>query len=148
MDLDRGTLARIDRKVLSGLDHDESYRMVRLPVTEATWSTWKRYCDAVGTSMGRAIADLIHHELRSVVEEIGGETVFLGELPNEVAERQRALDARERSLEIREQRLGTDLSRIWHDPVASRPPTIVAKVGRNDSCPCGAGVKYKRCHGA
>jgi preprotein translocase subunit SecA len=23
----------------------------------------------------------------------------------------------------------------------------VAKVGRNDPCPCGSGKKYKRCHG-
>ena len=23
-----------------------------------------------------------------------------------------------------------------------------AKVGRNDPCPCGSGLKYKRCHGA
>ncbi|MFA7250422.1 MAG: SEC-C metal-binding domain-containing protein, partial [Dehalococcoidia bacterium] len=25
---------------------------------------------------------------------------------------------------------------------------VVAKVGRNDPCPCGSGKKYKRCHGA
>ena len=24
----------------------------------------------------------------------------------------------------------------------------VAKVGRNDPCPCGSGKKYKKCHGA
>lgn len=24
----------------------------------------------------------------------------------------------------------------------------VPKVGRNDPCPCGSGLKYKRCHGA
>lgn len=23
----------------------------------------------------------------------------------------------------------------------------MAKVGRNDLCPCGSGIKYKRCHG-
>jgi uncharacterized protein YecA (UPF0149 family) len=23
----------------------------------------------------------------------------------------------------------------------------VPKVGRNDPCPCGSGLKYKRCHG-
>jgi preprotein translocase subunit SecA len=23
----------------------------------------------------------------------------------------------------------------------------VVKVGRNDPCPCGSGLKYKRCHG-
>jgi len=35
MDLDRGTLARIDRRLLAGLHQDESFRMVRVPVTEA-----------------------------------------------------------------------------------------------------------------
>jgi preprotein translocase subunit SecA len=29
----------------------------------------------------------------------------------------------------------------------SRPATV-AKVGRNDPCPCGSGKKYKKCHGA
>jgi SEC-C motif-containing protein len=28
------------------------------------------------------------------------------------------------------------------------PPRRVEKVGRNDPCPCGAGKKYKKCHGA
>jgi preprotein translocase subunit SecA len=32
----------------------------------------------------------------------------------------------------------------------ARAPTqrAVAKVGRNDPCPCGSGKKYKKCHGA
>ncbi|QBD81469.1 preprotein translocase subunit SecA [Ktedonosporobacter rubrisoli] len=30
---------------------------------------------------------------------------------------------------------------------ASRP-SVPAKVGRNDPCPCGSGKKYKKCHGA
>ena len=29
-----------------------------------------------------------------------------------------------------------------------REMTQGRKVGRNESCPCGSGVKYKRCHGA
>ncbi len=35
MDLDEGTLVRIDRRVLSGLGHDENYRMIRVPVSDA-----------------------------------------------------------------------------------------------------------------
>ncbi|MFO7547440.1 MAG: preprotein translocase subunit SecA [Acidimicrobiia bacterium] len=31
---------------------------------------------------------------------------------------------------------------------ARQPVTVGAKVGRNDPCPCGSGLKYKRCHGA
>ena len=33
--------------------------------------------------------------------------------------------------------------------IASKVSTEVAnrKIGRNDSCPCGSGKKYKNCHG-
>jgi hypothetical protein len=69
MDVDRGTLATVDRRIVAGLDHTGSSQMVRVPLSGATWSTWKRYCDAIGTSMGRAIAALVANELRSVVGE-------------------------------------------------------------------------------
>jgi hypothetical protein len=62
MHLDRGVLAKLDRSLLA-LDLDERFQMVRVPVTPATWSTWKRYCDAAGIAMGRAIAALIDREL-------------------------------------------------------------------------------------
>ena len=29
-----------------------------------------------------------------------------------------------------------------------RPQQADAKIGRNDSCPCGSGKKYKKCHGS
>jgi len=29
-----------------------------------------------------------------------------------------------------------------------RRQTARAKAGRNDPCPCGSGLKYKKCHGA
>jgi hypothetical protein len=35
MELDRGALAKIDRGILSGLDHNEHSKMVRVPVSEA-----------------------------------------------------------------------------------------------------------------
>jgi len=91
MDLDRGTLSKIDRRVLSGLGHDERWQMVRVPASDATWSAWKRYCDSLGLSMGRAIATLIEHELRSVVDDVGGGAVFLCEREAEIAKRQRML---------------------------------------------------------
>jgi hypothetical protein len=67
MDLDRGALARVDRKLLAGLGQHETYRMVRVPVAPAKWSTWRRYCDAAGISMGRAIVTLIDRELGEYV---------------------------------------------------------------------------------
>ncbi|MEO9231559.1 MAG: SEC-C metal-binding domain-containing protein [Devosia sp.] len=36
-------------------------------------------------------------------------------------------------------------------PFAARVAPIArqtAKVGRNDPCPCGSGLKFKKCHGA
>jgi len=33
-------------------------------------------------------------------------------------------------------------------PATATASRVVAKVGRNDPCPCGSGKKYKRCHGA
>ncbi len=37
------------------------------------------------------------------------------------------------------------------DDIISNPPAVSQKqvkgVGRNEPCPCGSGVKYKRCHG-
>ena len=44
MSLDRGTLAKIDRRVLSELDHGEGVQLVKVPVSEAVWATWRRYC--------------------------------------------------------------------------------------------------------
>jgi hypothetical protein len=143
MDLDRGALARIDRKVLSSLSHDESWQMVRVPVSEAVWSAWKRYCAALGISMGRAISALMTHELRSVVDEIDGQPVFLAQRERGFAEGQQALDARETG--DREQRLRT-VSRMRHDLVMPQPMSRVTKVVRNDPCPYGSGLKFRGCH--
>jgi hypothetical protein len=30
---------------------------------------------------------------------------------------------------------------------SKREETIIPRVGRNDKCPCGSGLKYKKCHG-
>ena len=148
MDFDRGTLAKVDRSLLSGLGHDEIYQMVRVPVSEAVWSTWRRYCGATGISMGRAIAVLVEHELRSVVNDVADLPVFMAEFENRRGEREAALDERERTVEERERWLRESQRRIRARPEPRLIPAGVAKVGRNDLCPCGSGLKYKRCHGA
>ena len=53
MTLDRGTLAKIDRRILFELDHTEGVQLVKVPVSDAVWSTWRRYCDAIGVTMGQ-----------------------------------------------------------------------------------------------
>ncbi len=147
MDLDRGTLAKIDRKVLSGLGLDESWQMVRVPVSAALWSTWQRYCAAVGVSMGRGIAGLIARELQTAVGDgVEGEVVFAAEPDRQLRTRSEALDARDALLDERERRLRASerLIRARTMPLAS-PARL--KFGRNERCPCGSGFKYKRCHG-
>ena len=151
MTLNRQTLAKIDKQILSQMDHDEGVQLVKVPVSEAVWSTWRRYCEAVGIPMGRALAVLLHQELASVVEEDLDRTgtmldereglVAAGEAA--VAVREREVATREKALAIREQRVAAQTK-----PSAAPLTVPVAKLGRNDLCPCGSGLKYKRCHGA
>jgi hypothetical protein len=35
---------------------------------------------------------------------------------------------------------------VWPSASAGPLPRRVAKIGRNDLCPCGSGKKYKDCH--
>lgn len=164
MDVDRGVLARIDRKLLTSLGQDATFRMVRVPATAAMWSTWRRYCDAVGVSTGRAIAVLIGHELVGVLGGADAEDAPLladqadeevARLEKEVAHREQELEAaedrlrawdlhlrsRESDLEGRERQVN-----VTAEP-SNRPEQSGVKVGRNEPCPCGSGRKYKHCHG-
>ena len=161
MTLDRGTLARIDRSLLAALDHGQVSQPVKVPLPESTWSTWRRYCDAIGIPMGHAIAALVEHELRSVVENVVDRPTFLTDLERSVAERrheletrersldtrERSLDSRERSLDTPEQWLSARMGVVRGDPDPRPAPARSMKVGRNEPCPCGSGVKHKRCHG-
>jgi hypothetical protein len=147
MELDRRALAKIDRRILSGLDHNERSQMVRVPVSEAVWSMWRRYCKALGVAMGRGVAGLIVHELGTVEGlTTGGGVVFAGELQRRLVARAEELDVRERRLDERERSLRSSERRFRAraTPFASSAHT---KVGRNEPCPCGSGFKYKRCHG-
>lgn len=164
MDLDRGTLARIDRKLLAGLGQDEAYRMVRLPVTAAKWSTWKRYCESGGISMGRAIVTLIDRELVSVFGDHTGDyrPVLAEQAEEELTRRQEQVARREENVSVAEERLRgwNEHLRRWEGELetrerrvefaakmSARPGEASIKVGRNERCPCGSGRKYKRCHG-
>lgn len=164
MDLDRGTLARLDRRLLAGLGRDERFQMVRVPVTPAKWSTWKRYCDTVGVSMGRAIAALIDHELGSVFSNSseGAVSVFEEQAQRQLVNREAALTKREHELGAAEERVRrrSEHLRGWENQLEVREwrveaarklsaqhVQVRAKTGRNERCPCGSGLKYKHCHG-
>lgn len=106
MELDRGALAKIDRRILSGLDDSEHSQMVRVPVSEAVWSMWRRCCKALGVATERGVVGLIAHEL-GIVEgsTTGGGVVFAGELQRRLVARAESLDVRERRLDERERSL-------------------------------------------
>ncbi len=147
MALDRGTLAKIDRSILAELDHDAGVHLVKVPLSDAAWSTWRRYCEAVRVSMGEGIARLIAHELGTLVNEAEHHgAVFAAELSRQLVARSEALDVRERRLAEREQSLKAS-ERLLRARIRPLDTTSRASVGRNDPCPCGSGFKYKRCHG-
>jgi len=164
MDLDRGTLARIDRKLLAGLGQDETYRMVRVPVTASKWATWKRYCDTAGISMGRAIVTLIDQEMVSSFGDLTDDhpPVLAEQAEEELVRHQEQVARREEKAAAVEKRLQGWSQRLrkWEGDleirerrveliakVSAQPRESTTKVGRNERCPCGSGLKHKHCHG-
>ncbi len=152
MALDRGTLARIDRRVFTELDRSEGTQVVKVPVSDAVWSTWRRYCDALGLTMGQAVAGLISHELATVVGDASGSHVFERERASrerteQLDERERELTARTTQLRRTEELLQEREARLLRKAAEVAGARLVTKVGRNEPCPCGSGFKFKRCHG-
>jgi len=157
MALDRGTLSRIDRRVFAELAHTAGVQAVKVPVSDAVWSTWRRYCEAIGVSMGEGVAGLIAHELETIVGDEGdARDVFAEQVARQVGERASRLDARERELGALAERLRNKEvhlaaweHRIRTQRMSGAPDRAVTKtkVGRNERCPCGSGLKYKHCHG-
>ncbi len=146
-------MARIDKRVLAELDHSDGVQMVKVPVSGAVWSTWRRYCEAMGLSMGEGVARLICGELETVVD---GEGTTAAQLANQMAEQAEArslrLDARRWELEDQAEGLRRKEERLRTWERTLRTPHAVenrdsVKVGRNERCPCGSGLKYKHCHG-
>lgn len=146
MDLDRGTLAKIDRGLLARLKHEERYQTARIPASDALWATWRRYCGALGLSMGRGIVALIVHELGATVADQADGQVLAPELEERLLVRGQDLGGRERRLEERERSV-REAERRLRFRTMPLPQDRLLDVGRNDPCPCGSGVKYKRCHG-
>lgn len=165
MALDRGRLANIDRRLLAELHDQEGWQPVRIRVSSATWSTWKRYCDVAGLSMGKAIVALIESELATVVDsELDSTLAVIAERDRLLEEREAELDRRERALVGREARFDRrptrrEMERMADqieppDPRWTPRPTEQATldiemfrgVGRNEACPCGSGRKFKNCH--
>lgn len=147
MALDRGMLAKVDRRVFAELGHTVATQTVKVPASDAMWSTWRRYCTAIGLTMGEGIAGLIDFEFGALVSDAEREgAVFAAELERRLVARSEALDARERRLDERERSLRA-AERLVRARTRPLELSSRSKVGRNDACPCGSGFKYKRCHG-
>ena len=148
MDLDRGALANLDRRLLAGLDREERFQMVRVPVSPAKWSTWKRYCGAAGISMGRAIVTLIDRELASAADVPGDDSPVLAQRAREqLANREAEIVGRERAVVSAEERLRSRSEHLRHweaelqmlaqrvelaSKLAAQRRDDGQKVGRND----------------
>jgi uncharacterized protein YecA (UPF0149 family) len=93
--------------------------------------------------MGRAVAEVIQSELRSVLGEADA-SPLLARMSQNLDERAALLDAWEREIDDWEKTLSsmTRATLLTRVPVGS-----VSRVGRNEPCPCRSGLKYKRCHG-
>jgi uncharacterized protein YecA (UPF0149 family) len=105
--------------------------------------------------MGEGIAGLVAHELKTVVGAGGDASdVFAEQVARQADERASRLDARERELDTRAERLRDKEVHLaaWEHRIRAQrmsgvPVRAVTKVGRNERCPCGSGLKYKHCHG-
>ena len=154
MALDRGRLAKIDRRVFAQLDHTHGVQAVKVPVSDAVWSTWRRYCESMGLSMGEGVAGLILDELETVIDASGNRPMAFAEhLSRLAAERGAQLDARDKELDTRAEILNRKEAHLaeWDRRLRTLRPArssvhVEVKVGRNDRCPCGSGLKYKHCH--
>jgi len=151
MTLNRQTLAKIDKQILSQMDHDEGVQLVKVPISEAVWSTWRRYCEAAGVTMGRGLAVMIHQELATIVgedlaalsEKLKDREIKVTARESELATRAEALDQTERGLNARERQMAAEVGKVARSSPARTPP----KLGRNEPCWCGSGKKFKYCHG-
>ena len=114
--------------------------------------------------MGRAVTMLIDRELLSVLREhtAGELPVFAQQATEELLNREAKLVAREHEVDTVEGRLRdwSERLRRWEvelearerrvesmSKLPSRHSTARIKIGRNERCPCGSGLKYKHCHG-
>ena len=155
MALDRGRLAKIDRRVFAELSHVEDAQAVKVRLSDAVWSTWRRYCEALRLSMGGGVAGLILDELESVMDVDGARMQVFAEQASRHAEertsqleaRQHQLDTLSQHLKRKEEHLRAWEMRLGTQQVAYGQIRTNVKVGRNERCPCGSGLKYKHCHG-
>lgn len=88
---------------------------------------------------------------KTMVEKVNRGTVstlMKGQIP--MQEPERVKEAEEKRTDLSKMKTGrTEASAPManRQPQKSEPVHVGPKVGRNDPCPCGSGLKYKNCHG-
>ncbi len=73
--------------------------------------------------------------------------VLASEVQRQLVARSEDRDAREHRLNEKERSLRAS-QRLLRAKTIPLDRAAHSKVGRDDSCPCGSGFKYKRCHGS
>ncbi len=172
MTLSRQNLAKVDARLRSELDHDDGVQLVKVPVSDAVWSTWRRYCGLIGVPMGRGLGILLHNELASIVDEdleelskrIESMESDIDSRATELAKGEKDLERRQRDLAVRESELverqrdlearEENVAEVEHNVakelmgLSQTQPSVRSrpKRGRNEPCWCGSGKKYKNCH--
>lgn len=75
-------------------------------------------------------------------------TLMKGQIPMQEPEQVREAELRRTDLsKMRESRNETQGAHASQQQQRHEPVKVGPKVGRNDLCPCGSGLKYKNCHG-
>lgn len=88
---------------------------------------------------------------KTMVEKINKgmvSTLMKGQIPMQEPEHVREAEEKRTDLsKLRESRSEAQAAAANREQVRHEPVKVGPKVGRNDPCPCGSGLKYKNCHG-
>jgi preprotein translocase subunit SecA len=75
-------------------------------------------------------------------------TLMKGQIPMPEPEKVREAEQRRTDLsKMKESRTETQATAANQGAAPKTPIKVGPKVGRNELCPCGSGLKYKNCHG-
>jgi hypothetical protein len=154
MNSGHGTLANLERRLLAEFDRHDRFQTPRILVSPAKWSIWKRYAPRRGSRWVEA-SPLIDRELAMVAETSSdGSPVVAQRVREQPASREAELANREQAMAAEKRlRSGSEQLCRWETErhvlaqrvrLASRLAAQrdgTPKVGRNDPCPGGSGLK-------
>ena len=170
MSLEPRVLAKVDNRLRSELQKTTTPQMAKIPISDAQWAVWKRYCEMVGVSIGGGLAVLIDHELASVVDQdleslndlFTARELVLAERDSALAQSEAAFVEKEKLLRTQEDQIKTREQVLERKQTAlesrqrafqaiqartSSPYRSQPRLTRNEPCWCGSGKKFKVCHG-